>query len=320
MIQQCRRLIKVTNQIGQKYIKLSKHKSLNSNDLKHVLYLAENELRVLYDYDTKVMLSNNSLITIQKLLDQLNPTDSNPMENIEDISKCLLDVLYISKQVRKIPVISLHTPTVILVGCPNVGKSSIVRCISTGIPEVNNYAFTTRGVTVGHIIDKESGLKIQVMDTPGLLDRSIAQRNEIEHLTYATLAHITDAVIVFVMDPTELSGIKTSSIINQLNVRSYLKSTFGDRDFIDVITKADLLCQDDQQEVWDHFVEIVEEYNRKASTERMCGDTMNRINDEYVKYPYQDILRVTSVVDAKLRNGLRDLSTSIKHVFSQTTS
>jgi hypothetical protein len=31
------------------------------------------------------------------------------------------------------------------------GKSSIVRAISSGTPEVNNYPFTTRGMTLGHV-------------------------------------------------------------------------------------------------------------------------------------------------------------------------
>lgn len=42
----------------------------------------------------------------------------------------------IQKVLRRIPVIELNTPTVVLVGAPNVGKSSIVRAVSTGTPEV----------------------------------------------------------------------------------------------------------------------------------------------------------------------------------------
>ena len=36
-------------------------------------------------------------------------------------------------------------------GVPNVGKSTIVRSISSATPEVNNYPFTTRGMTLGHV-------------------------------------------------------------------------------------------------------------------------------------------------------------------------
>jgi GTP1/Obg family GTP-binding protein len=33
------------------------------------------------------------------------------------------------KELRKIPIIEIETPTIVLVGAPNVGKSSIVRFI-----------------------------------------------------------------------------------------------------------------------------------------------------------------------------------------------
>lgn len=67
------------------------------------------------------------------------------------------------------PVVDLETPTLCLVGAPNVGKSSLVRILSTGKPEVCNYPFTTRGILMGHIVLNYQ--HFQVTDTPGLLKR-----------------------------------------------------------------------------------------------------------------------------------------------------
>jgi hypothetical protein len=36
------------------------------------------------------------------------------------------------------------------------------RAVSSGTPEVNNYPFTTRGVSIGHLADPDSDEKLQV--------------------------------------------------------------------------------------------------------------------------------------------------------------
>ena len=153
-------------------------------------------------------------------------------------AKALEALAEIQKDLRRIPIVELDTPTVVLVGSPNVGKSSIVRAVSSGTPEVNDYPFTTRGVTIGHIVDPSRGIRFQVMDTPGLLDRPEDERNEMEKLTFASLAHLPTAVI-FVIDVSGLSG-RLSTLEAQLNVRAYLKSRFPRRPWIDVVSKADL--------------------------------------------------------------------------------
>ena len=141
-----------------------------------------------------------------------------------------------------------HISYSITLNCCNLleitlGKSSIVRAVSSGLPEVNDYPFTTRGVSVGHIVDKERYLRFQVMDTPGLLDRPEEDRNEMEKLTFASLLHLPTAVI-FVIDPSGLSGEK-SNLDAQLNVRNYLRGRFPKRPWLDVISKADLDISDD---------------------------------------------------------------------------
>ncbi len=115
--------------------------------------------------------------------------------------------------------------------------------MSTGLPEVNDYPFTTRGVSIGHVVDKERYLRFQVMDTPGLLDRPEEERNEMEKLTFASLLHLPTAVI-FVIDPSGLSGEK-SNLNAQLNVRNYLRNRFPKRPWLDVISKADLDISDE---------------------------------------------------------------------------
>jgi len=177
----------------------------------------------------------------------------NTMKEMETLytdnseARCLSDLLSLQADLRRIPVIELDTPTIVLVGAPNVGKSSIVRVVSSGTPEVNDYPFTTRGVSIGHITDPIRSLRFQVMDTPGLLDRPVEERNEMEKLTFASLAHLPTAVM-FVIDPTGMSGEK-STLEKQLSIRALLKERFPRRPWIDVVSKADMIIPKDIQDL-----------------------------------------------------------------------
>lgn len=51
---------------------------------------------------------------------------------------------------------------VALVGAPNVGKSSLVNVLSSGVPEVCDYPFTTRSIKMGHFY--VNGQRHQVHD------------------------------------------------------------------------------------------------------------------------------------------------------------
>lgn len=145
----------------------------------------------------------------------------------------------ISRALKGIPTVSLSIPIAVLVGAPNVGKSTLVRQLSTGEPTVGNYAFTTKGVTLGHVKQGARDILGQVMDTPGVLDRPQDDRNAMEALTIAAMRHLPSAVI-FVLDLTGHAGDRTSSAAAQLRLRDELRARFPQRPWIDVVAKADL--------------------------------------------------------------------------------
>ncbi|BBG97218.1 P-loop containing nucleoside triphosphate hydrolases superfamily protein [Prunus dulcis] len=145
------------------------------------------------------------------------------------------DLLHIAKTLRAMPVVDLESPTLCLVGAPNVGKSSLVRILSTGKPEVCNYPFTTRGILMGHIISNHQ--TFQVTDTPGLLKRCDEDRNNLEKLTLAVLSHLPTAIL-YVHD---LSGQCGTSPSDQFVIYKEIKERFSEHLWLDVVSKCDLL-------------------------------------------------------------------------------
>ena len=129
-------------------------------------------------------------------------------------------------------------PTVVIAGYPNVGKSSLLRLLSSAKPKIAQYPFTTKQIHVGHIERKEKYIKkqYQIIDTPGLLDRSLSKRNNIEKQAIAALTHLAD-LIVFISDPSETCGY---SLKDQLSMLSQIKEIFSDVPFIVVENKVDL--------------------------------------------------------------------------------
>ena len=135
---------------------------------------------------------------------------------------------------RNIPNVNNEKPLAVFAGAPNVGKSSLIGAISTGKPEVKSYPFTTKGVSLGHIKAKYD--IIQVMDTPGLLDRPNSDRNDMEKQGIAALDHL-EPIIVFL---TDLSGTSGYSVETQESLHEELKGRYSKYRWIDVYSKSDL--------------------------------------------------------------------------------
>ena len=137
------------------------------------------------------------------------------------------------KTLGLLPAVDPETPLAVMAGAPNVGKSSLVRAISTGRPAVREYPFTTKSVSLGHITARYQ--KLQVMDTPGLLDRPDAQRNNIEKHGLAALEHLSPS-IMFVTDGSGTSGYP---IEGQQTLREELRQRFPDAHWLDIWSKCD---------------------------------------------------------------------------------
>lgn len=148
-------------------------------------------------------------------------------------------------KLREIPSIDYSLPCVVVAGYPNVGKSSLVKNISTNKKiEVQEYPFTTKQIIMGHIeIERKfDKIKIQCLDTPGILDRPMSKRNNIELQAILALRLISD-LIIFIFDPTPACGY---SIDSQIELFYEIKNNFS-RDgkiiiFV-VLNKMDLASQ-----------------------------------------------------------------------------
>lgn len=121
---------------------------------------------------------------------------------VYDVDKDLRFLNDARNKLRGLPDVK-DEPTIVVAGYPNVGKSSFVTDITGATPEIAQYPFTTKNITIGHFIYKRK--RYQVIDTPGLLDRPLEERNDIERQAISALRHVGN-VVLFIIDPSETCG------------------------------------------------------------------------------------------------------------------
>jgi nucleolar GTP-binding protein len=154
---------------------------------------------------------------------------------------------------RTLPDVRPGEPTIVVAGYPNVGKSSFVNGVTRASNEVASYPFTTTGVAVGHVdVDR---IRYQLVDTPGLLDRPPAERNEIESQAVSALAHAADAVLVLV----DASGDCGYPLDAQLELRDDVAERF-DVPVLTVCNKSDRSRDVDA----DHYMSVTEDESVEA--------------------------------------------------------
>ncbi|MCU0637216.1 MAG: 50S ribosome-binding GTPase, partial [Methanothrix sp.] len=120
---------------------------------------------------------------------------------MRSIEKDLLFLNETRNLLRKMPTIDPAVPTILIAGYPNVGKSSFIVRITGARPEIAGEQ------------------RYQVVDTPGLLDRPMEERNDIERQSVAVLSHL-QGVVIYIIDPSEHCGYPLES---QLSLAEDLK-------------------------------------------------------------------------------------------------
>jgi nucleolar GTP-binding protein len=138
---------------------------------------------------------------------------------------------------KSTPCINPEEPVIVIAGMPQTGKSTLTGKVSTAKPKVSPYPFTTKNIILGHLKLVDS-VRLQIMDTPGILDRPLEELNEIERKAIAAINHLA-AVMVFLIDPREDSYYPLESQIHVYKtVREILKDNSR---VIVVINKIDMV-------------------------------------------------------------------------------
>jgi nucleolar GTP-binding protein len=144
----------------------------------------------------------------------------------------------VRRHMARLPALDPNTRTLLLTGFPNVGKSSFMNKVTRANVDVQPYAFTTKSLYVGHMDHRY--LRWQVVDTPGLLDHSLSERNTIEMQAITALAHLPCCVLYF-LDPSGQCGY---TVEQQLSLFHSIKPLFANKQLLVVCNKSDVLPLD----------------------------------------------------------------------------
>ncbi|CRG93708.1 nucleolar GTP-binding protein 1, putative [Plasmodium gallinaceum] len=192
-------------------------------------YVSKAVIRICHDY-IKLLKFSSSLYKCKMLkISALG----RMCKLVKKLQPSLLYLEEVRQNLSRLPSINPHKKTILLAGAPNVGKSSFINLTSRANVEVQPYSFTTKNLYVGHFDYKLN--RYQIIDTPGLLDRPLENRNTIEMTTITALAHI-NGVILFIIDISEECGI---SIKEQVNLFYSIKSLFTNKSIVIGFNKID---------------------------------------------------------------------------------
>ncbi|KAI8469936.1 MAG: P-loop containing nucleoside triphosphate hydrolase protein [Monoraphidium minutum] len=210
-------------------------------------------LNVLYDRD-HYKLALGQLNTARNLIDKLTQDYVRLIKYGDSLYRCkelkraalgrmctlmrrqdasLKYLEQVRQHMSRLPSIDPAGRSLLLCGYPNVGKSSLMNRFTRADVEVQPYAFTTKALYVGHLDYKY--LRWQVLDTPGILDRPLEERNTIEMQSVTALAHLR-ASVLYLVDVSEACGY---TLAQQAALFHSIKPLFANKPVIIVANKVD---------------------------------------------------------------------------------
>lgn len=187
-----------------------------------------------------------------------------------------LDFLAFAKEnLRNMPKIDFSAKTVVIAGFPNVGKSTLLRQMTFAEPKVADYPFTTKGIQIGYMERKWE--KYQIIDTPGLLDRPIKDRNEIELRAMVALEHLAD-IIIYIFDASETCGYPLDG---QFRLYREIKNIF-DTPILCIFNKMDLV---ENFKYLDEYIKKVDEPLMVTASKRTgVSDVIKKLEEFCERY------------------------------------
>ncbi|OEH74120.1 nucleolar GTP-binding protein [Cyclospora cayetanensis] len=134
---------------------------------------------------------------------------------VKKLSKVFEYLEEVRMHLQRLPVIQTSARTLLLAGFPNVGKSSFVNHLSNA--------------------------NVEIIDTPGILDHPLEERNLIEMLAIAALTHL-HCVVLFVIDVSEECGY---SVAQQVALFKSIHVLFKNKPKVVILNKTDKVKPED---------------------------------------------------------------------------
>ncbi len=196
---------------------------------------------------------------------------------IKDLDKDFEFLNEIRRYFKKFPIIK-ETPTLALIGLPNVGKSTFLKTFTKANPEIKNYAFTTKKLQIGY-----TELQMQIVDCPGMLNRAFENMNWIEKQAYLAIKYLAKDFF-FILDPTQDidEQVKLLKRVLRLIDKCYI-----------LINKIDLICENKEckklEELKNDILNKLKIDEKKKIVKVIYVSLLNQENIEIIKEELEKI-------------------------------